>query len=39
MVCRKKFKTIFDAYKENKMANSIYGNNRQNDKFYDSLDE
>jgi hypothetical protein len=39
MACRKKFKTIFDAYKEDKMANGISGNNRQESKFYDALDE
>ncbi len=39
VACRKKFKTIFDAYKEDKLANGISGNNRQEGKFYDALDE
>jgi hypothetical protein len=39
VACRKKFKTIFDAYKEDKLANGISGNNRQEGKFYEALDE
>jgi len=39
IVCWKKFKTIFNACKEDKMANSIFGNNRQENKFYNALNE
>ena len=39
IACRKKFKAIFDAYKEDKMANGISGNNRHESKFYEALDE
>ena len=37
--CRKKFENIFKSYKEDKLANSISGNNRHECKFYDSLDQ
>ena len=37
--CRKKFNQIFSAYKEDKLANGISGNNRQESKFYDALDQ
>lgn len=39
VACRKKFKSIFDEYKEDKMANGISGNNRQEGKFYEALDQ
>jgi len=29
MACHKKFEIILDAYKEDKMANGIFSNNRQ----------
>ena len=35
MACHKKFKVIFYAYKEDKMANGISRNIRQESKFYD----
>ena len=37
--CRKKFNQIFVSYKENKLANGISGNNRQESKFFDALDQ
>ena len=37
--CRKKFENIFKSYKEEKLANSISGNNTHECKFYDSLDQ
>jgi len=39
VACHKKFKSIFDAYREDKMANGISSNNQQEGKFYDALDE
>ena len=35
--CRKKFKTVFKQYKEDKLANSISGNDWHECKFYDSI--
>ena len=37
--CRKKFETVFKSYKEDKLANSVSGNDRHECKFYDSLDQ
>jgi len=37
--CRKKFMQIFASYKEDKLADGILGNNRQESKFYDALDQ
>ena len=37
--CRKKFENIFRSYKEDKLANSICGNNKHECKFYDPLDQ
>lgn len=37
--CRKKFEKIFKAYKEDKMANQISGNDRHESKFYEAMDE
>ena len=34
--CRKKFKSDFKQYKEDKLANSILGNDRHECMFYDS---
>jgi len=39
MAYYKKFKTIFNAYKEDKMTSDILGNNWQKRKFYDALDK
>jgi hypothetical protein len=36
--CRKKFETVFKQYKEDKLANSVSGNDRHECKFYDSID-
>ena len=38
-VCRKKFTQVFVAYKEDKLANGISGNNRQEKKFYEVMDK
>jgi hypothetical protein len=37
--CRKKFEMVFKSYKEDKLANSISGNDRHKYKFYNSLDQ
>jgi hypothetical protein len=37
--CQKKFEKIFKAYKDNKMANGISGNDCHERKFYDAMDE
>ena len=37
--CHKKFNQIFASYKKDKLANGISGNNRQESKFYDALDQ
>jgi hypothetical protein len=37
--CRKKFTQVFASYKEDKLANGISGNNRQESKFYEAMDE
>jgi len=34
-----KLNQIFVSYKEDKLANGISGNNRQESKFYDALDQ
>ena len=35
---RKIFDIVFNSYKEDKLANSVSGNDRHECKFYDSLD-
>jgi hypothetical protein len=37
--CRKKFEMVFKSYKEDKLVNSISGNDRHECKFYNSLDQ
>jgi hypothetical protein len=37
--CWKKFKNIFKAYKDDKMANGISSNDCHKSKFYDAMDE
>ncbi len=36
--CRKKFEGIYKTYKEEKLVNSILGNNRHESKFYNAID-
>ena len=36
---QKKFEIFFKSYKENKLVNSISGNDKHECKFYDSLDQ
>jgi hypothetical protein len=36
--CQKKFETVFKQYKEDKLTNSISGNDRHECKFYDLID-
>ena len=36
--CQKKFEMVFKPYKEDKLANSVLGNDRHECKFYDSID-
>jgi len=37
--CQKKFEIVFKSYKEDKLANSVLGNDKYECKFYDSLDQ
>ena len=39
LACKKKFMAIFKAYKEDKMANGISGNDRHESKYYEVMDE
>lgn len=37
LACKKKFTAIFKAYKEDKMANGISGNDRHESKYYEAM--
>lgn len=39
LVCKKKFTAIFEAYKEDKMANGISGNDRHESKYYKAMNK